>query len=687
MNTTSSGGGDEGALGSLTYYRSLRKNETGTLKSIRREENEKVDWIETSEGEQIGICHIESISGLTAFGGPEINGYQEQAALLLALQHLNAGDASIVPELEGLNERCPIRFTFETNDNVWNPAITTQAAIDALARPEASLEELRPCAFYGARASPNTAPMASFLGINDFVQVTGLAFSPVLNDREQFPLVARTYPPHDGIYTAMSSLLVNQLNVKHLAILNANTQVGNRYVDAMQSVIADQGLDLKILQIPYDEDDPENIRRALQTFKDSEYRYVYVANGGYRPDIFVIADLAQEMGLSGTSDYFWFLEWAIQELITDRPLLKDSGQHWLYRGHANIGMIDNGNPSTVLFRESVASMKNPSDLAYFNSLWQPIWEPNLDNPSYMARAAPIENGQFIDNLMDETLSGSVTTEAIVYDAVIALGLATCEAYLQYGPTFTGRQQHDTLLQRPAFGGASGPVQFRSDIAMRDPSTFTYGIFTTYEKEYNATHVTIERQLAQFRVDEEWQVVSNFFVGDRDTNLPLELPPVKLDENVVSPAIRGVVLSMFGVVLLLVTGFSYWTFKNIGQRVVVASQPFFLFTLLSGISILAAAIVPISFDHTVATLDGAAVACNSTLWLLSIGFCVTFSALFTKNYRINRILKESKRMRRVQLSIKDSIIPMASLLVGKLPFWDVGGICQVFVGCLKLLLCL
>ena len=42
---------------------------------------------------------------------------QVGVATHLAVEHLNSGNGVIIPEVEGLNERCPIRFTTEMIDS------------------------------------------------------------------------------------------------------------------------------------------------------------------------------------------------------------------------------------------------------------------------------------------------------------------------------------------------------------------------------------------------------------------------------------------------------------------------------------------------------------------------------------------------------------------------------------------
>ena len=68
-----------------------------------------------------------------------------------------------------------------------------------------------------------------------------------------------------------------------------------------------------------------------------------------------------------------------------------------------------------------------------------------------------------------------------------------------------------------------------------------------------------------------------------------------------------------------------------RRVVRSSQPIFLCLISSGVALMALGIVPLS-------IEGSDAACMATPWLLFLGFTLTFSALFTKTYRINQIMK-------------------------------------------------
>ena len=65
------------------------------------------------------------------------------------------------------------------------------------------------------------------------------------------------------------------------------------------------------------------------------------------------------------------------------------------------------------------------------------------------------------------------------------------------------------------------------------------------------------------------------------------------------------------------------------------QPTFLVTICAGIFIMALAMLPMSLDDQTLSDEGADAACMAIPWLLSMGMTVTFSALFSKLWRVSK----------------------------------------------------
>ena len=62
------------------------------------------------------------------------------------------------------------------------------------------------------------------------------------------------------------------------------------------------------------------------------------------------------------------------------------------------------------------------------------------------------------------------------------------------------------------------------------------------------------------------------------------------------------------------------------------------------------------------VDRLDIACNAGMWLLVIGFGITFSALFAKTFRINRIMANARQFRRVKLTVRDTVLPVVIIFL-------------------------
>jgi hypothetical protein len=68
---------------------------------------------------------------------------------------------------------------------------------------------------------------------------------------------------------------------------------------------------------------------------------------------------------------------------------------------------------------------------------------------------------------------------------------------------------------------------------------------------------------------------------------------------------------------------------------------FLVTLLVGTLLSSATIIPLVIDDQNMSFELADTACMASPWLYSLGFVLTFAALFAKTYRISRIFNNKK----------------------------------------------
>ncbi|CAJ1965662.1 unnamed protein product [Cylindrotheca closterium] len=128
------------------------------------------------------------------------------------------------------------------------------------------------------------------------------------------------------------------------------------------------------------------------------------------------------------------------------------------------------------------------------------------------------------------------------------------------------------------------------------------------------------------------------------------------------SLRYVGFALAAIACVLALAATLWVFMFREKHVVKVMQPNFLCMISIGVFILALAIVPASIDDQILSEEAAGMACMSVPWLLSIGFTISMSALFSKLWRIHRLFAATRRGRRVQLKEKDVIAPFALMFL-------------------------
>jgi len=125
-------------------------------------------------------------------------------------------------------------------------------------------------------------------------------------------------------------------------------------------------------------------------------------------------------------------------------------------------------------------------------------------------------------------------------------------------------------------------------------------------------------------------------------------------------------SIFGIVLCVInlgtaTACVAWVVVFRKVQVVRSSQPPFLILLGLGCFVMGSALIPLSIDDGVTTVEGASAACMAVPWLFFMGFVTAFSALFSKIWRINKIFHQPS-FKKITVKKRDVIIPFAILFL-------------------------
>jgi len=297
-----------------------------------RPEGSNVDVvIDPASGEEIALCHLSAILPFTHGEGsyiPQPPAFEDVASIALAAHHLNTGDGSIVPEIQGLNERCKVRFTMESADSEYTPGVGLEHVVDQINR-EPNTSERIPCAFIGAYRSAVSIPMSIVSGLFGYPQISGASTSVDLDDKSQYPLFGRTVPSDEGTATPIIKFMHQLVHIKHLAVINVNDAYGNAFVQGLRRAAAENAPNLNIQQIPLEEND-SSIKAAVATLKASEYRYVFALVFTNEIHDALLTEAFKE-GVAGNGVHNWFFGDSFIGVLDDRSFPRGSPLHLAYR--------------------------------------------------------------------------------------------------------------------------------------------------------------------------------------------------------------------------------------------------------------------------------------------------------------------------------------------------------------------
>ncbi|KAL3920739.1 MAG: hypothetical protein SGILL_003106, partial [Bacillariaceae sp.] len=259
--------------------------------------------------------------------------------------------------------------------------------------------------------------------------------------------------------------------------------------------------------------------------------------------------------------------------------------------------------------------------------------------------------------------------AFMYDATILMGLSACQAIAQknYGEPFSGSEQYE-YLKKTSFFGVTGEVLMDVETCSRSFNSTTYELVNLLAEKLHFENGTVRTNFKIVTTDVfhshagVWESHEGFVFNDGTTTIPSSLPPPDGDRNYISTGVRAISWIFAFISIFLAIGFATWTYRNRESRVVRASQPFFLYLICSGVILVACATIPSSFDSQFAPIRACSRACIASIWLLFLGASLVFSSLFTKAYRINLIMNNAQKFRRVTITIAQTIRPMAALLL-------------------------
>jgi len=574
----------------------------------------------------------------------EIAGY-------IAMREFNQRSGKILPELPQLIGTCNLQLDTRMYDSTQSPIVSALAMHRAI-RVNPSVLTPFPMAVIGSLRSAVTGQMAILSGALGIPQISPGSTSAELDNKDIYPYFGRTIPSNLGDAYVLVSYLIS-IKVKYVGIIYVQDPYGVEFVGDIQGFINVKNSPLKIAAFSYDPNNEDSIKTAVKKLADTNFRYFFGALS--RNAITVVLKEAQTLGIIGTSEYAWILSETSFSFTSPDFSVADKV---LYEAIDGIGIINLNVPQHPPFTQAMNDFAGDQEL----------------QGNYILRH---DNTEFLNsyNLSAHT-TVALSEQQLYFDAVISLGLAACNVSTEYGPFFSGPQLYNEWL-RTEFLGVSGKVQFdpltgtRTDGVeygifniVADPETSKSGDFRFSSKlSISVTRfgkIRTRRHDAYFLNDSRIEVISPFVYADGSTVQPEGLPPLKENMNLISPGILTIGLFLAAFVILSSVWWIFFTCRYKDRPSVRAAQPFFLHMNVVGTFIMGASIIPTAMQYPVSQ-SGLDFACMAYEWLFSIGFVTSFSAIYCKARRLNRLMKSAKQCRRVIVKPKDVLVPFFILM--------------------------
>ena len=559
-----------------------------------------------------------------------------------------------------LNAAAEFFHAYNSNNNNNNNNNAVSFVNDTNIYPEGSLlddlQEIlnvstRPHAVIGSARSTVSSAVSYMTSAFMVPQISSSSTAAYLDNKDIHRFFARTITTNTGDAAAMA-LYLHFLNVTHVSILYINDEYGNDFHSDLLREL--QSFNINTISQPYNDVSTE---QSVKYLAASQIRYIIAL---LNPSSWTsVIRLADQYEIIGRPEYFWIFGESSLQFISSS---------------FQIDRVSDGALARALHGSAVISVMEqpyePFDIELLN-----FSQDELRRSMYINEHEEPE----IFNNFTFSIPSRTVYQYFTYDAVTAMMLAACETPITDDEDYSsvsGLRIYEQLM-RTEFQGVSGPVAFQPTTGTRKSEGLKYGVrniqfpdHLTTDKFYKVsaglahivsimTNTTSLPALSSSSPPVD--TVSPFFFASNTTTPPLSLPPLDHDLNLITPAVRIFGLLLSGAVMFVSLFWISWTLMHRTKDVVKASQPIFLCQICIGTFIIASAVIPMGMQEPTSR-HGLDVACMATPWLISVGFVTTFSALFTKTWRLNRLFHSSRNFRRVVIRPKDVVLPFVILMI-------------------------
>jgi hypothetical protein len=581
------------------------------------------------------------------------------------MQHFNARDAKIVPELATLDD-CDITFDVQTS-RVFDTASTTHLAAKSVvqaitADKQNGQPQHPPCAFVGGWTSLPAVDLSVQALSMEIPFAVHRASNARVADAAASPWTSLVYPD----LVAEAGIAVDYLRflqrTDFVALVYAQSESGVQQREAMSIVLDSHHM--KWMSSGYlthfkgsaEEATEANYVEALQRVQNAGYRTIILMMENAVQELPLLADAAEALQMN-QGDHLYFLF----DFVDVARLYASA--------NPNVTKLLTG-ASTVMptSRAFLEPWADPFALSLAQDL------QDAESQEILKALNPIAPGEpgYVDVSEANMTNVLEFGTTFMYEAVMAIGVGACLAQNTNG-TVTGKD-HLHGVHEVDLSGPSGRLKFREDQnpGRRVENSLTWGVWMLRSSSLNAS-VNVEGNPAvlvyNYSLEEgTWEKVATPIYRD-GRSVPPDLLRDTPDQNYLAKGLRTIGLVMMYIVLATSLAATVWIIVCRERRVVRASQPFFLFLICFGTAIEAFTVWPVSHDEAYTRDDQLDLFCAATPWFFVSGHVLIYGSLATKLWRVQRVLQFSRR----EIKIKDVMGPLVvliSLSVGVLLVWTI-----------------
>lgn len=578
-------------------------------------------------------------------------GFVHMGAALMAMEHFNQRNASVVPELAELGD-CTFQFD-----------ITGSRMIDSGSTHLASRSLVQagqpPCAMAGPYHDLPAIDLSVMAQAAQVPIVIQRSFN-IRSTLEFFsPFSSQVYPDNEVVAEKLIDFLRTKGRTDYISIFFPFTDGGLQWKDILTAFFQANGIE-SYSQVIFDptpkkvqHQQPLSVTDNLALLQKRGFRTIVVSLENPRETIPKIADAAEALGMN-TGDYFWV--W-----------LGDFSEAHLYSDNRNITKLIHGS-AWLLAIESMylKGAADPFGAALINQGPDFVQRLNAANPIrpgdpgyYFAQ--PDFFAKISNSLLDHHGAG------FMYDAMMSIGMGACSI----GNPQVNASGFNLLqgIRGSEFTGASGKIRFKQQGPLpggRDGSTALFGVLNLLPGSTNEGSYGSSRFSDVFQPElGAWTQMTNFTFGD-GRMVPPDLMRDPPQQNYLPKWLQVIGITLLAIVLASALATSVWVFLKRVHPVLRAAQPSFLYALCFGSAVFGSAILPLSFDESYGWSEQQLSAgCVAVPWLVGFGHIITYSALFAKLWRVNKVLQFKKR----KIEIRHVMWPAAILAVAA--FVDLG----------------